>query len=211
LYNSLTRLFYVNKNLNPSSAILQETCFKQGSDIYDFLPWWGIIGFFITIIESVLFGEFDNIINKYIFDFSVALLFLGFVATLVVFTSISPFFIKRCTASMFNISLVSQIFWSYLLEISLGHADPGSYFYYIGFVIIVTGIFLYNKSPVECVKPNKGNTDLEAKLIGSKGTQANENYSETSSCSAFSIDRKYSHLRNNSLHIKANKYLTNNA
>jgi hypothetical protein len=180
--------------------VLQEASFKSGSDIYHFLPWWGLLGFIITGVESYLWGEINAVIYTYTLDYKVGLLFLGFVATLVIFTSITPFFIKRCSASMFNIAIVSQIFWSYLVELMSGDANPRSYFYFIGFFVIIVGIYIFNKFPVE----------YRLKLCDLQNSLISET-SETSSCSAFSTaDRKYTHIKtNNTLHLRASKYLNN--
>ena len=109
---------------------------------------------------------------------------------------------------MFNIALVSQIFWSYIVEIISGKASPKGYEYYIGFVIIITGIYLFNKYSVI----DNNNTQI----IDDKSTNKEETKvallecnSETSSCSAFSTD-KYSYVRNRTLSTKVNKYLNNN-
>jgi hypothetical protein len=177
--------------------------FKSGSEIHSFLPWWGLLGMAITLIESYLWGEFNNIIYNYTIDYQVGLLFLGFTVTLVIFTSICPFFIKRYSASMFNVAIVSQIFWSYLVEVICGEATPRTYFYYIGFVVIVIGIFIYNRYPVEVIVESNTYKSMKSEKISI-------NESDTSSCSAFSTDKKYSHIKNNTLQVKANKYLTNN-
>jgi hypothetical protein len=187
---------------------MQETTFESGMNIYEFLPWLGLVGFFITVGESVLINnEVDKIINEYSIDSSLILLACGFAVTLVIFTSISPFFIKRCSASMFNIALVSQIFWSYIVEIISGEESARGYENYVGFVIIIIGIYLFNKYPVnylnksEQVDESINSQDRKATLIG--------NQSETSSCSAFSPPDKYTYLKNNTLSHRANKLLNN--
>jgi hypothetical protein len=175
--------------------------------IYQFLPWLGLIGFLITGVESYFINnEIDKLLNEYTIDSSILLLSGGFAVTLVIFTSISPFFIKRCSASMFNIALVSQIFWSYIVEIISGKASPKGYEYYIGFVVIIVGIYLFNRYPVI---ENKQETDIADESINrdDKKDQLIGSQSETSSCSAFSPPDKYTHLRNNTLSNRANKYL----
>ena len=187
---------------------MQETTFVSGMNIYEFLPWLGFLGFLITAGESFLINnEVDKIINTYTIDSSIILLACGFAVTLVIFTSISPFFIKRCSASMFNIALVSQIFWSYIVEIISGEESARGYEYYIGFVVIILGIYLFNKYPViylkkpEPIDESINSQDRKATLICSQ--------SETSSCSAFSPPDKYTYLKNNTLSHKANKLLNN--
>ncbi len=99
------------------SSIVQEIKFTSGTDIYDFFPWFGLYGMMLTGIEAYFFNNyksfFDNI-DK--FDYEVILYTIASFGTLFCFVSIVPFFIKRLSASMFNISQVSQIFWSFLIE-----------------------------------------------------------------------------------------------
>lgn len=192
-------------------------------DIYDFLPWLGIIGFPLTLLESFLLGEIFKIGSEFKFTWEVALLTLGFAITLVFFTSIAPFFIKRCSASMFNISLVSQIFWSYLVEIISLESSPKSYEYYLGFLVIIFGIYTFNKYSVIMVKQrsveNLSDTEsifkqkkcLNQKLLDN-GFNDNiyDKKSETSSRSAFPNDKKISFYKNNTLSSRASKYLNNN-
>jgi hypothetical protein len=183
---------------NFSSSVLQEKSFKSGSDIHNFLPWWGLVGFIITAVESYFFGEIDKVVSRYTLDYEIILLFLGFVATLAIITSITPFFIKRSSTSMFNIAIVSKIFWSYLVEVISDEVYPRNFFYYIGFGIIVVGVFLFN------IYPAKGKTyghDINKPFL--------DNRSEISSSSAFSSDRKYTYIKNNTLQVTANKYLNN--
>jgi hypothetical protein len=178
-------------------------------NIYEFLPWLGLLGFLLTATESYFVGdEINKLLHEYTIDLSVILLSSVFAFSLVIFTSISPFFIKRCSASMFNIALVSQIFWSYIVEIISGKASPRGYEYYLGFAIIIIGIYLFNKYPVIDIKVDNSIThdsinkdDKTVTLVGSQ--------SETSSCSAFTPPDKYTHLRNNTLSHNANKYLNN--
>jgi hypothetical protein len=176
-------------------------------NIYEFLPWLGLLGFVITAVESFFINnEIDKILNKYTFDTPAILLSSGFAVSLVIFTSISPFFIKRCSASMFNIALVSQIFWSYIVEIISGEESARGYEYYIGFIIIILGIYLFNKYPVtyttvEVANESINRDERKATLLGGQ--------SETSSCSAFSPPDKYTYLKNNTLSVKANKLLNN--
>lgn len=209
-----------------SSAILQEIYFKSGQDIYEFFPWNGIIGFSITLIEAFFLGEINDITSKYQFSIDVGFLWLGFALSLVLFTSIAPFFIKRCSASMFNISLVSQIFWSYLVEVMFGEASPKGYVYYIGFVVIIAGIYVFNKYPViqnefkdKIISDRRNSMSLREKLIDDNDEMCErekkeknfiaDDKSETSECSAFSQDKKVNYYRNTSISTKTGKYLNN--
>lgn len=156
--------------------------------------------------------EIVDVMFKYEFTMEIGMLWLGFVFSLVLFTSIAPFFIKRCSASMFNISLVSQIFWSYLVDVLFKDSEPRSYEYYIGFVIIIVGIYLFNKYPVNIlVDDSIDSNDSRSKNISSSG-EKKSNYDNTSVKSAltgFSAEKKYDYYKNPSISIKANKYLNN--
>jgi hypothetical protein len=121
------------------------------------------------------------------------------------FTSIVPFYIKRSSASMFNISLVSQIFWSYLVDIMLNDKNPGGYLYYIGFIIIIAGIYLFNKNNVIVIF-NENNKSLFQSLLENKNNESvqlnNSNIDKYNN-----IDRKLTEYRKLSLQSKAQKYL----
>jgi hypothetical protein len=171
----------------------------------------------LTFSESFILDEFYKVTHEYEFTWLIGVLWGSFAVTLVIFTSIAPFFIKRCSASMFNISLVSQIFWSYIVEVVFGESAPKGYEYYIGFVVIIIGIFIFNKFPVTTLTDeyhsNKftDQKDLTRNLIIKKNSlYINDNISETSACSAFSAERKYTYYKNPTLSAKANKYLNIN-
>ena len=98
------------------SSVIQEINFKSGIDIYEFFPWFGFIGMIITGVEAYFFGDYANFVDKAVnFDAKIILLIIAASGSLFIFVSIVPFFIKRLSASMFNISQVSQIFWSFLI------------------------------------------------------------------------------------------------
>ena len=112
------------------SSIVQEIYFKSGTDIYDFFPWFGLIGMVITGIEVYYFKNYDSFIdNLDKFNSDVILLTITASVTLFIFVSIVPFFIKRLSASMFNISMVSQIFWSYIFSILFFSAEKSVKFF----------------------------------------------------------------------------------
>jgi hypothetical protein len=115
---------------------------------------------------------------------------------------------------MFNISLVSQIFWSYLVDvIFFGGSAPKGVQYYIGFVIIIIGIFIFNKYPVTTlVETSESNKSLTQNLLDEKDKKNsfhinNDNRSETSETSGFSAEKKFNYYRNPTLTNKANKIL----
>lgn len=113
---------------------------------------------------------------------------------------------------MFNISLVSQIFWSYLVDvIFFGGSVPKGVQYYLGFVIIILGIFIFNKYPVTTlVETRESNKYLTQNLLDEKDKKNscrinNDNISENSSTSGFNAEKKYSYYKNKSLYNKAQK------
>lgn len=207
------KIFLFNKNFLTSSAILQEIYFESGKDIQEFFPWLGILGAIITLGESFILNEIPRIFDEK-FTCEVILLWSGFAVTLVIFTSIAPFFIKRSSAAMFNISLVSQIFWSYIVEVIFNESSPKGYEYYGGFVIIILGIYIFHKYPVTQLRKNHGimnNEDYIKSLIGVEEIIRNpsvfcsDGKSESSSTSAFSLDKKVEYYRKISLFNKSNK------
>ena len=106
------------------SSIVQEIYFKSGTDIYDFYPWFGLIGLIITAVEAYLLGEYNIFTsNQNNIDTNIILLIIAASVTLFIFICIVPFFIQRLSASMFNISQVSQIFWSYIISTTLFSED----------------------------------------------------------------------------------------
>jgi hypothetical protein len=145
------------------------------------------------------------------------LLWGSFTVTLVIFTSIAPFFIKRSSAAMFNISLVSQIFWSYLVEVISKESSPKGYEYYIGFVIIILGIYIFHKYPVTQLKKygiDESNLYAKSLISGNERVRNpsihhHDDKSESSSTSAFSSDKKIDYYRKISKYNKANNYLSN--
>jgi hypothetical protein len=114
---------------------------------------------------------------------------------------------------MFNISLVSQIFWSYLVEVIFNESSPKGYEYYAGFVIIIVGIFIFYKYPVTQLRKNQGVMKDDAYLkclinaeerIRNPSVFCTDDKSESSSTSAFSTDKKIEYYRKISLYNKSN-------
>jgi hypothetical protein len=115
---------------------------------------------------------------------------------------------------MFNISLVSQIFWSYLVDvIFFGGSVPKGVQFYIGFVIIIIGIFIFNKYPVTTlVETTESNNFLTHNLLDEKDRKNsfhtnNDNISENSSTGGFNAEKKFNYYKNPSLISKAHKIL----
>ncbi len=127
--------------------------------------------------------------------------------TLVIFASISPFFIKRCSASMFNISLLSQIFWSYLVdEVIFGDSAPKGIEYYIGFIVIIFGIITFHWFPHEVTEIHKMSTEIKSdSTINGEVKSIHSTHSNKES--SFHAEKKYIYYRNGTLSSKAHKIL----
>jgi drug/metabolite transporter (DMT)-like permease len=171
--------------LYASSNVTMEIFFESGQDIYEYFPWLGLFGFIISAIEAIPLGEYSSIAShEYVFTWGLLCLALGQAITLVIFTSIAPFFIKRCSASMFNISLVSQIFWSYIVEVIFQESTPKSFIYYIGFVVIIIGIWIFNKDPVIKIGLTMSKNHTNNSIHNSQLNQDVENGSQKSKVSS---------------------------
>lgn len=169
-------------------------------DIYEYLPWLGIIGFIITFVESLLVGEYQAIISINL-DWNTIMLFSVFASCMIVFNSISPFYIKRSSASIYNIALVSQIFWSYFVEIIFNRASPKGYEYYIGFAVILFGIIVFSRFSV---------IDIEKETIAVEERKVSllEGSSETS-ITSIAAD-KFTYYKNNTLNERVSRYMNDN-
>ena len=141
--------------LYASSVVLQEIYLDENESIYNYFPWFGIIGTIITFCESFVFGELNKAIDyKVYYDIYNVMAFVSFGVILVTFTSISPFFIKKFSALMFNIGLASTVFWSYIGNVIMNTETVGekNVFYFIGFAIIVFGLVMFYYREVEIKK-----------------------------------------------------------
>ena len=141
--------------LYASSVVLQEIYLDENESIYNYFPWFGIIGTIITFCESFVFGELNKAIDyKRYYDIYNVMAFVSFGVILVTFTSISPFFIKKFSALMFNIGLASTVFWSYIGNVIMNTETVGekNVFYFIGFAIIVLGLVMFYYREVEIKK-----------------------------------------------------------
>lgn len=199
------------------STVLMEANFESGNDIYEFYPWQGLLGSFILIIESFAFSEPMDIIVKFR-DYSVNYFFLLFLFIFIIlffiFGVVMPFYIRRHSASLLNISLVSQIFWAFVLDAIIMKKAANNYFYYLGFGIILCGIILFALFKVEVVKQavksneldNVIKNDLGGSLIptSTADTENSGNQTEPNDFSSY-----YRHKRNSLFRTRqiAGKYV----
>jgi hypothetical protein len=132
------------------NGILQEIFLVDSNEIYNFFVYEGLIGFFVTFSENFLLGnELGKIISKkYEINLIVLILWISFVFSLCLFTFLTPFFIQKCSANMFNINLITTIFWSFLINKIFILNEIKFYFlnvfFIFGFFLIIFGMFLFN-------------------------------------------------------------------
>lgn len=152
------------------STVLMEANFESGKDIYDFFLWQGLLGALFLFVESFAFSEPQNLIHLFKIidiDYLFLLFLLVFIALFSIFDLIMPFYIKRHSASLFNISLVSQIFWAFVVEALKTQGPANNYWYYLGFFIILSGIIIFSLVKAE-IKEKNSKKESEV-TISSKG------------------------------------------
>ena len=140
-----------------NSVLLEKYISIENEEIKSYCIWLGIFGFLISIIESfipkgddpfefkiVFSTKKDNIDSKVIIFWILSSIFLA------AMTSLSPLYIRKYQATMFNISLTFTIFWSYIIK-SLFIEDISKFgwhwlniLYFIGFIIIIAGTVLFS-------------------------------------------------------------------
>ena len=102
------------------SSILQEM-FLPNESVREYFKWLGLSGFILLLIEGFIFGEIIDLFQTTIdVDVYLIIVFIVFLGSIIIFTSIVPYFIMKYSASVFGISLLFQIFWSYLIDILMG-------------------------------------------------------------------------------------------
>ena len=138
-----------------NSVLMEKYISNENDEIKLYCIWLGIFGFGISIIESfipkdgnefefkILFVTKINNIDKYVIIYWIlAALFL------MAFTALSPFYIQKFSATMFNISLVFTILWSFIIDLICIKKEFKFYWliilYFIGFIIIIAGTIIFN-------------------------------------------------------------------
>ncbi len=81
---------------------------------------------------------------------------------------------------MFNISLVTQILWSYLVGLLIFHEREKRVLYFVGFVFIIIGVVvfnLYDKKKVEIRSKSdiESNKDIHKSALSKVDILENEN------------------------------------
>ena len=139
------------------NAVLTEKYISlENGEIKSYRTWLGIFGFFITIIEGFIpKGDYDieyKILfhdNKDKIDSEIMIFWILSAICLAAMTSLSPLYIQKFQANNFNISLVSTIFWSYIIKIFIiGKISEFEWYwfnilYFIGFIFIISGTVFF--------------------------------------------------------------------
>ena len=148
------------------NAVLMEKYILTDEEIKSYCSWLGLVGFFVSIIQSFIpIGdngfEFQILFNSD-FDFPIFICWVLSAISLATMTSISPFYIQKYSANMFNISLLFTIFWSFVIDALFIVDDFTFYgfcsFFIIGFIVVIFGTVVFSsKDRVEIKEDNKNN------------------------------------------------------
>ena len=134
------------------NAVLMEKYILNDEEIKSYCSWLGIIGFGISIIQSFIpisDGGFEfKILFNSNFDFPVIICWILSALSLAIMTSISPFYIQKYSANMFNISLLFTIFWSFVIDALYILENFEFYtfcaFFIVGFVVVIFGTVVFS-------------------------------------------------------------------
>jgi len=149
------------------NAVLMEKYFLDDEEIKCYCSWLGIIGFSVSIIQSFIpisddGFEFKILFNSQ-FDFPIFICWVSSSISLATMTSISPFYIQKYSANMFNISLLFTIFWSFIID-ALFIVDNFKFygfcaFFIVGFIVVIIGTVIFSsKERVDIEKIEEDNS-----------------------------------------------------
>ena len=139
-----------------NAVLMEKFISSENEEIKSFCTWLGIFGFGISLLESfiplsndgfefqILFDtKKDNVDAKVIIFWILAAIFLA------AMTSLSPFYIQKFSATMYNVSLVFTIFWSYMIDsifikkkFEFGWLNI---LYFVGLIIIIVGTVIFSR------------------------------------------------------------------
>ena len=155
------------------NAVLMEKYFLNDEEIKCYCSWLGIIGFSVSIIQSFIPISDDGFEFKILFnsefDFPIFICWVLSVISLATMTSISPFYIQKYSANMFNISLLFTIFWSFLID-ALFIVDNFNFygfcaFFIVGFIVVIIGTVIFSsKERVDVEKIEEDNNNNKEKI-----------------------------------------------
>ena len=135
--------------------------FIKHSNTNEYLGMLGLLGFFFSIGESIIF-ERDQVSNLFIemysnhtFESQALKMWVWYMATLVYFYVAASFFLKTADSTLLSLSLLSSNMWITILSIVLQGIYPPLPFYY-AVVFMGSGVWLYERGAYyfEEMKPN---------------------------------------------------------
>lgn len=139
-----------NSLLYALNSVVQEKHLKERNSITNYFIWSGLVGSAITFAESFAFQELSTLMNSAAVDVSFVLYWAAFAVSLCLIASVSPFFIAKYSATMFNIGMACTVFWAFVLNVLMG-IDANTEFnilYFVGFGLIIGGIIVFNYKKV---------------------------------------------------------------
>ena len=152
LFNNMKGLLICigNSLLYALNSVLQEKYLNENNNINNYFIWSGLIGSIITFSESFVFNELWTIMNNVYIDIYFILYWIAFAVSLCLIASVSPFFIMKYSATMFNIGMACTVFWSFILNIfiQIDANTEFNIFYFVGFGFIIGGIIMFNYKKV---------------------------------------------------------------
>ena len=150
-----------------------EKYFLNDEEIKCYCSWLGIIGFSVSIIQSFIPISDDGFEFKILFNsefnFPIFICWILSAISLATMTSISPFYIQKYSANMFNISLLFTIFWSFLID-ALFIVDNFNFygfcaFFIVGFIVVIIGTVIFSsKERVDVEKIEEDNNNNKEKI-----------------------------------------------
>ena len=133
-----------------NAVLIEKYISTENDEIKSYCIWLGIFGFCISALEALI--PIDDHQNEYkiLFydkkdniDISVIIFWILSAVCLTGITALSPLYIQKFQATMFNISLVFTVFWSYILDPFFNELHFEWHWlnilYFIGFIIIIIG------------------------------------------------------------------------
>ena len=76
-----------------------------------------------------------------------------------------PFYIKRYSASMLNFFMISQIFWSFIFSLIFESNSNMSFFFYIGFIVILFSTILFSVFKLKTIPKEINNSNTRMQQI----------------------------------------------
>ena len=158
------------------NAVLMEKYILNEEEIKCYCSWLGIIGFLVSIFQSFIPISEDGFEFKILFnsdfDFPIFICWILSAISLATMTSISPFYIQKYSANMFNISLLFTIFWSFLID-ALFIVDNFNFygfcaFFIIGFIVVIIGTVIFSSKERVDIEKMEEDKVISLKKVSSK-------------------------------------------